>query len=246
MTCLFNSVAEVFEHFMAAVAEQVHAGVAGVTALMQVLEKWREFLIRAGSAPSRSKVASIYGELLLLRDLLISSPDLSAEVWVGPYGTRHDFRRGARALEVKTTLSHTSREVVIHGEDQLLEPEGGRLHLHVVRLEHVPEGGNNLPLLIDDLLSRGASAEVLFAALGAAGLPAAELAETSGIAFDIRERFTVPVDARLPRITPASFTGGERPVGVRDIAYVIDLDHSLPQCLGEEAYSAMLIEFAQG
>ena len=122
--------------------------------------------------------------------------------WVGPFGGRHDFRRGAVALEVKTTRAHTSRDVTIHGEDQLEAPEGGSLHLHFVRLEEVPSGGDTVRSVVDDLLSVGAATDRLFEALTAAGLPVSELAATDDVSFEVRERLTLPIDAQTPRIMP--------------------------------------------
>ena len=91
----------------------------------------------------------------MLLDVVRTRPPHRVECWVGPTGGRHDFRRGAIAVEVKTTRAHTSRQVTIHGEDQLDAPDGGALHLHFVRLEEVPSGGASVTSLVDDLLTVG-------------------------------------------------------------------------------------------
>jgi hypothetical protein len=244
ITCLFQSVADVFEHFAAAVAERVLATSDPAVALSQVLEKWRQFLTPSSGPFGRTKVAETFGELLVLRDILIADPAKRVDSWVGPFGGRHDFRRGGVGLEVKTTRAHTSRDVTIHGEDQLDAPEGGSLHLHFVRLEEVPSGGESLPAIVDDLLSAGAVADVLFEALTAAGVPVSELAEAADITFEVRERLTLVVDEMVPRIVPSTFIGGARPVGVLDLSYVISLDHLLDRRLDGSEYEQLIEQLA--
>ena len=130
--------------------------------------------------------------------------------------------------------------MTIHGEDQLLAPDGGQLYLHLVRLEEVPGGGRSVSSLVDELLTAGVPTETLFDKIAAAGLPVAQVAATTGIAFDVRERLTLPVDDTMPRIIPSSFSGGHRPGGVVDISYVIDLDRCLGSALPEPAYTDLM------
>jgi hypothetical protein len=184
----------------------------------------------------REKLAATIGELLVLLDIVRTDPGRRVDCWLGPLGGRHDFRRGSIAIEVKTTRAHTSREVTIHGEDQLDEPENGSLHLHFVRLEHVPSGGASLVSIVDDLLCTGVAADSLFEALAASGVPVSELAATADIPFEVRERLTIPVDQTTPRIVPASFLGGSSPLGITDLSYTINLDSSLDRALGPGAY----------
>jgi hypothetical protein len=246
VTCLFESVADVFEHFVAAVADRVNAKPEDATgALTEVLEKWKTFLIPAQEPLGRGKLAAAFGELLVLRDIVGTDPLKRIDSWVGPFGARHDFRRAAVAVEVKTTRSHTSREVTIHGEDQLEAPEGGSLYLHFVRLEEVPSGGETVQSLVDDVLSSGATADRLFQALTAAGIPLAELAATTDTSFEVRERLTLPIDDHAPRIVAASFIGGARPTGVLDLTYVISLDHFIERSLSEVDYRQLLVQLAE-
>ena len=187
---------------------------------------------RSGGPPGREKLAAALGELLVLRDVVRADRSHRVDSWVGPFGGRHDFRRGAVALEVKITRSHTSRDVTIHGEDQLDPPPNGSLHLHFVRLEEVPSGGESVATLVDELLSGGVVADRLFEALAATGVPPAELSATGDVSFEVRERLTVPIDDQTPRIVPASFIGGAPPTGVLDLSYVISIDHALDPGIG--------------
>jgi hypothetical protein len=243
VTCLFESVTDVFEHFIAAVLDRMTVvGEEPATALHGVLEKWRQFLVPAGGPPGRDKLAAVLGELLIVRDLAVLDPSRAIQAWVGPFGSRHDFRRANTALEVKTTQSHTSRRVTIHGEDQLEQPEEGTLYLHLVRLEHVASSGDSVASVADDLFARGVAVDAVFDALAAAGVPPAELGATAEIRFDVRERLTVPVDDATPRIIPASFAGGARPVGIVDLSYVIDLDHVVGRALTADGFDSLLHE----
>jgi hypothetical protein len=241
VTCLFEALAEVFDQFVAVVLErQLTSGDSAEAAVTTVLAKWREFLVAGTDPPGRDKLAAVFGELLVVLDAVRSGGPTAVGSWAGPFGGRHDMRGGTTALEVKTTRSHTSRQVTIHGEDQLVPPDGGVLYLHFVRLEQVPGAGRSVSALVDELLTAGAPTEQLFEAITAAGVPVAQLAATTAITFDVRERLTLPVDDQMPRMVPTSFIGGSRPGGVVDISYVIDLDKCLDSALTEQAYTDLL------
>jgi hypothetical protein len=240
VTCLFESVADVFEHFVSAIAERLEGSRSSTDALFAVLEKWRAFLIPAQGPPGRAKLAAVLGELLVLRDVVESNHATALDSWQAPFGGRHDFRRGSTAIEVKTTRAHTSREVTIHGEDQLEAPYPGSLHLHFVRLEEVPGGGQTVSAIVDELLSAGVVADKLFAALGAVGIPAAELAATEDVGFEVRERLTFTIDEETPRIVSTSFAAGARPNGVLDLNYVISLDHLIGRALSVSSYEDLI------
>jgi hypothetical protein len=245
VACLFESVAEVFEHFIVAVLDRLSSvGERPDVALSAVLEKWRQFLVPAEGPPGRDKLAALLAELLVLVDLTGASPSTALQAWVGPFGGRHDFRRAGSALEVKSTRSHTGRRVTIHGEDQLEAPENGELLVHLVRLEHVAGAGHSVASVVDELLAAGVRPDDLFEGLAAGGLAVSELSATAEVRFDVRERLTVPVDETSARIVPSSFVGGARPVGVVDLSYVIDLDHILDRALDDEAYGKVIRRLA--
>jgi hypothetical protein len=246
VVCLYRAVAEVFDHFVVAVIELLDGGATADAALASVLEGWKRFLVSAGGPPGRDRLAQIFGELLVVQEVVSTAPATGLSAWSGPHGGRHDFRRGALALEVKTTLAHTSRLVTIHGLDQLVEPEGGRLVLHLVRLEEVASGGLDVARLVDDTLAAGAPAEELFRLLAAAGLPPADVTASAGVRFDVRERISFPVDPRMPRIVPSTFAAGAVPVGVVDVSYVIDLDHCLDSALPDADHHDLVSELGAG
>lgn len=242
VTCLFEAVAEVYEHFIVAVLDEiVKSHGSPVTALVRVLEKWRRFLEPVATALGREKLAAVFAELLVLLDVVREDPARRIDVWTGPFGGRHDFRRADEALEVKSTRSHTSRAISINGADQLEAPDGGALHLHLVRVEEAPGAGRSVASVVDELLDTGVSAEGLFAGLGAVGLPVVDLASTADTRFEIRERRTFRIDDAMPRIVPASFVGGSVPKGVVDLTYELDLDHALDCEIDADDYGSIVV-----
>jgi hypothetical protein len=241
ISCLEAELVEVFDHFVAAIAEASAAGDTDLGAVVAtVLDRWRSFFTAAGAPPGRDAIAGILGELLLLRDLALCDATDVLATWVGPRQGRHDFRRRNTAVEVKTTLAHTSMAVTIHGEDQLLEPEAGTLHLQFVRLEEGAGLGICITDLVDELTTLGVQRLDLLELIGKSGLPPAALGSAGEIRFDVRERITVPVDQRTPRIIPASFAAGARPTGVIDLSYRIDIDRVAAGALDPAAYGELI------
>lgn len=244
--CLFASLSEVFDHFADAVIGRVTAeGESPSTALINVLNGWRDFLVAPSGPVGRDKLAATLGELLVVRDVVLSgTTDIG--FWVGPFGQRHDIRSGTTAVEVKTTRSHTGYRVTIHGEDQLLPPDHGTLHLHLVRLEEVHDGSLRVSKIVDELLAAGVSAERLFAALTANGVPITDLPASDGVSFEVRERVTFIVGDNTPRIVPESFAGGRRPPGILDISYVVDLGGVVCYSIGDAEYGALMSSLTTG
>ena len=87
-------------------------------------------------------------------------------------------------MEVKTTRAHTGYRVTIHGEDQLLPPDGGQLYLHFVRPSQSMAAKMRLMAVVDELLDAGVSAEQL--------LPRAESASGD------RQRWICPPRTKRP------------------------------------------------
>ena len=245
VSCALPSAFDVFEHFVAAVVDRASGPDQDpIAALNAVMASWRDFFRPTAGPPSREKLASLLGELLVLLDVAHENAVGAVEAWMGPSGGRHDFRRGGIAFEVKTTRAHTSRQITVHGEDQLDPPDGGSLHLHFVRLEETPGEGASVTSVVDALLAAGVTAEALYRSLGEAGIAVTELSTLADVRFQTRERFTVPVDAQTPRIIPSSFILGARPLGVLDLNYAIDLDHQVERGLRPADYAALVRRLA--
>jgi hypothetical protein len=245
VSCGVGSLAEIFDHLIDAVLDRMGrlADVPSVV-VADTIEEWKRLLVAAGPGLGRDRLAGIFGELLVMRDIVRADPDRRVDSWVGPLGGRHDIRRGRSAIEVKTTRAHTARIVTIHGEDQLLEPQDGTLHLHLVRIEDVPGGGLSVPELVDEVISLGVAPRNMFAAVESAGLPPADYPVAAEVKFGVRERMTIMVDELCPRIVPRTFFEGHRPNGVIDLSYRIDLDDSAERALSADAYDQLIASIA--
>ncbi|TCM39648.1 PD-(D/E)XK motif protein [Kribbella sp. VKM Ac-2568] len=245
--CVLEALEEVFEHFVLAVSHQLEVDRSSPARVVeQVLDRWQLFLSGDGPPPSRDMLAALFGEMLLLLDIVRADARRRTDVWGGPFGSRHDFRRGPLAMEVKVTRSHTSRVVTIHGDDQLESPEGGALFLHFVRLEESAQAGRSIPSVVDELLALGVNTESLFTSLTRSGVNIGQLGLLSDIGFEVRERLTFPVDDSMPRIISSSYKNEARPLGVIDVRYQVDLDHALEHALDMVGYMDIVNGLATG
>ena len=235
---------DVFDHFLAALVEAVertpdrHPGATAVT----VLARWQA-LFRSGHALlGPAELAALLAELLVLAEIVDRDPLRSVGVWAGPTGARHDFRRGADAIEVKSTLSHTAREAGVNGIDQLEEPAGGSLALAWFRFERAEDGPLSVFSTVDRLLAAGAPPAQLYGLLEQAGSPPSLRDAHDAVRFELRDRCFFAVDDGFPRIVPASFPSGP-PAGVDDLRYAITLPPA-DACLSPDETEQLLRRMA--
>jgi hypothetical protein len=76
-------------------AEPVHALMAEIGAIQE--------LLKVEGVLSRERQIGLFGELLLLDDLVLLNGPSVVACWTGPQGERHDFRIDKLEFEVKTT-----------------------------------------------------------------------------------------------------------------------------------------------
>lgn len=196
--------------------EQVH------TAFAVCLEEFRRLLSGVAVSEIPPALVGLLGELKVLGELARLSND-ALRYWTYPSLERHDFRNGACAIEVKTTLrSRQGRRVVsISALDQLEPPAGGALFLAWMRFERDPSGGITLASLLEDVaqhLSGQGRVELqsrVRAVTEAGGL--------QSVAFALHERQSYRVDEAFPRLTPSRLLAGALDVGVGTVAYELDL-----------------------
>ena len=93
---------------------------------IRTLNRWRELLrFDRGPLLGPEGLTGLFGELFYLRLILERDPHKRVQVWTGPAGDRHDFRRAELSLEVKTSTSRRGRPLTIHGHTQLENTSGG-------------------------------------------------------------------------------------------------------------------------
>lgn len=237
---LFGTVAD---EMLAAIAESPEDP---VRACSRVLDRWRE-LLRPGSQRllGAQQLAGLLAELLVLHDVLQHDPARRLDLWVGPDGGRHDFRRGDLALEVKATLAREGLLIEVHGAEQLEAPPGGRLWLAVARLESVPGGGLTVPDAVRDLITLGVHEHDLIARLAQAGYLREHEDSYATVRFEIRDRLLYAIQPGFPRIVPDSFADGSIPTGVMRLTYVVDLTNRPPVPLDEETAARVYAGLAE-
>lgn len=104
----------------------------------KVVDDWRRAL-QAARGVSREGLIGLFGELIVLRDLVAEHGPIAATFWRGPQGHRHDFTR-FNAIEVKTFSGTGSPRVTVHGALQLDPPADRELHLVAFRVEESGDG----------------------------------------------------------------------------------------------------------
>ncbi len=220
VTCGDPALRDVFDHFLVSLVSALtevadtHPGAVAI----EILAHWKSLFRGDLRALGASTLGALLAELLVVEEVVGRDPDRSLETWTGPLEARHDLRRGAEAIEVKSTLSHTARQITVHGVDQLEPPAGGTLTLAWYRLEPVPGGPLSVFVVADRLIAAGVSAIALFKLLERAGCPPTARDENDAVRFEVLERRLFTVDQAFPRIVAASFPLGV-PTGVDDLTY---------------------------
>ncbi|KUL31458.1 PD-(D/E)XK motif protein [Actinoplanes awajinensis] len=210
--------------------------------LARTLTSWRELFGEDSPAWTVPRLAGLFGELLVLEEILRRRPTASA-FWVGPTGTAQDFRSDRNAIEVKTSTTMQGRVVRIHGIDQLDPPTTGFLSLVWCRvLLSKPGTGDSVPAAIARCLALGGD-QPLLSLLDRLKLPPLTTSELLTTTFELGERRLFDIDEDFPRITPDRFGTRVTPAGVGGVEYLVDLDVVAPS---DEDLGALVDRFLDG
>lgn len=244
LVCLMPRLKAEFGYIVDDVIAALTAGANPGDVCKNSLEKWRDLLRtgRKGGLDERTAIG-LFGELLLLRDLVSLSPR-AVSAWTGPEGGRFDFTGSNTAIEVKASTRRYGRLLEISGETQLDAPPDLALYLSFFRLESVPAGGERLWDLYAAILEAGASAGELQRKIGRLDLDEALLRGDSK-RFRKLEAHCYPVRDGFPRIVPSSFSGGRLPAGTLQLRYMIDLSGEPPTPIDQAAVNAVLRKLTQ-
>ena len=131
------------------------------------LTRWNRFFEHYGQEGlSPEKQRGLYGELWWLRRMINANINLSVIVnsWKGCKRGYHDFEIGSNVIEVKTTMTKEPRRILINNERQLNDLALDSLHLFVLTLRKIDEGGDTLPGIIESIRNSfaGKSSEYSF------------------------------------------------------------------------------------
>ena len=192
-------------------------------AVAATIRAWQSAWKPARQAMDKIVQVGLFGELLLLRSVMIPTLGPAAvDRWSGPDSERHDFVGGQLHIEVKTTRK-SRPEHEISRLDQLRAPAGCRLLFVSVQLEESVGGNESLATQVDaivDLLRGDAAALDLFMTK-MASMGWSEEVRSSGelLRFFLRGAEVYAVDDDFPRL-PDDFLP---PSGVVSVKYTVDL-----------------------
>jgi hypothetical protein len=243
VVCEEEALFDVFDDLLVVLTREVSQAQDPGGVCAEVVFRWREMLRPARQESlSVSQAAGLLAELITAIRIVELDPQSRIDVWQGPSGAKHDFRRGRDAIEVKASLSHKEASALIHGLEQLEAPDQGSLHLVWMRMEQIADGSLSVDQKVQELRSLVSGTEVMYRLLGEAGWSPG--AESAKLTFEVVESRVFSVDRDFPKLTASSLSQGVQPPGIDDVRYRVLLDAVQP--LDEAAVSAMLSVIAEG
>ncbi|WP_169306253.1 PD-(D/E)XK motif protein [Paracoccus hibiscisoli] len=218
--------AGVFADLAEEILSRIGVGTPPDTAVKGTIDDFRKLLAAGpiGEVPA-NKIAGLIGELLVLDQLCAHDPAM-VDAWVGPTGQRHDFRRGALAIETKTSMRSDATKIAVHGGEQLQAPLGSALFLAHIRAERADKGDLTVASIFSRIVGRGADEVLLEDRLHAVGCRAPDAEEWNEIAFSLEGFDIYAVNKNFPRIIPEIFPAGVLPPGISNLDYMVDLFHA--------------------
>lgn len=234
--CLMPQLDDIFGRFCSDLLKEVVSATSTAQATVAALDRWRQLFADADAPEvlTEPKLIGLLAELLILEEILGHDPERRLEVWTGPDNVQQDFRAGMRAIEVKATMLREGRIVSISSVEQLVEPEGGSLHLAHFRFDKSPTG-ETLPEVIQRLLDLGLTRSDVMNQIRKVGYRDIHEDHYRLQGYKVVSRRVYDVSgAWFPKITPRSFKGNEVPPGTAHIKYSIDLTNEPPAPLDAE------------
>lgn len=232
LVCLNQALQNVFAKMVRQILLSLPSSGAVGEHVAQIFTDWAQLFANAGD-PTMSWRAQVglFGELLLVRDLIDFDAHDPMHVWKGPEGHQHDFRAANVAVEVKTSTIREGRRARINGVHQLEAPAESDLFVVHFLLEEDPAGQrlDDLVSGVGDRLEWPSDYRSKLHKVGYRLGPA----HSSPMQYRVVDRRWYDVETNaFPRIVPSSFAGGTVPPGTMKISYVIDLSNEPPHPLG--------------
>lgn len=205
-------------------------GITEVQAVKQILSRWRYFWSTvSGSILSNNAIIGLFSELIFISRWLLPymEPINVISSWRGPLGGRHDFEWINKSVEVKGTTSVHGRKHWVHGFEQLLPPENGKLFLFSLRIREENGTAETLPSVIEecrDLLKESFEAMNLFEDLLAeVGYYPVHALEYGRLHYRVVDAILYKVEGKFPRITEGGLNKLSTS-GITQVDYEISLD----------------------
>lgn len=191
------------------------------------LVRWQNFLQKHrpdGLSPEQQ--TGLFGELLVLRDLLLPLDPLGTiRAWRGCNKANQDFQYPGKALEVKTTRATIPDRVSISNVQQLDEDGLSPLVLTVVHVHANETSGETLPELVNSVRAMIPPnlREIFEEGLIEAGYLDAQVELYEQIRYQVNEVLHHEVQEGFPRVLR-----DQLPEGVKNVRYEISIDAARP------------------
>ncbi|MGZ2411122.1 putative PD-(D/E)XK family protein DUF4420 [Sphingomonas sp. F9_3S_D5_B_2] len=222
-----------------ATSDLTREGDEALRIVVSLLFKWQDMLARRkASLLSPQEALGLFGELLFLRDVMLTNMSAAPAVhsWRGPYGDEQDFLFAGTIFEIKTTIATSDRRLRISSEDQL-DTTSGPIVLCQQNLSVTTatgDDGRSLGSLVDEIRALvGTESEARDRLEG--GLVAGGYSDRPEYGVDhwlLSERISYHVRDDFPRIVRSMLRPGVEKVrySIRPDAcsqFVIDLNDTL-------------------
>lgn len=215
-----------------------------VAALLQRFGYWSRLLSgELAEGLGADAAQGLWGELWVMRHVLHPAwGDEAVASWTGPDRDDNDFRRGSKAIEVKTMRGDRPEVVRITSERQLDNPNGTALFLVALSVDRHRHGaGESLPEMIAgcrDIIDGGFGGQ-LEDRLLAWGYSEAHQNRYEDTRYTLRSSSAFEVSAGFPRIVESALPDGVGSVSYRLAldacrSFQVDLSKQLPARLKEE------------
>jgi hypothetical protein len=193
--------------------------------------KWSEFFSnKVEKKLSEESVRGLFGELVVLNDIIINSePNYINSIllsWKGPYDAIHDFEFKEKNLEIKTKFLF-AEFVCISNEYQLQEPPGKELHLYILDISYEEKGTTLHDILLQTrelILERVGSFSILLKALIEMGITYQNVEQYNDYRYrPISLSVYNPVIEDFPKIIRRQLN-----TAVNNVAYSLNVNHIEP------------------
>lgn len=193
--------------------------------------QWKELFIMAkGSGLNLEKQIGLFGELYLLKNLLLQTGSLSEvlSIWTGPETGIRDFEKDNCAIEVKTTHTHNHQKIHISSERQLDTQLLQYLFLFHLSVEKRNSDENTLNTIVGEIYSilgqNKLLSNILKRKLISAGYFNHHQSIYKNMSFLVREKDFYKIENSFPRIEEKDLMKG-----VGDVKYSIILTSDTEQ-----------------
>lgn len=193
-----------------------------INCLSETLSKWKKFfLLNSDVVMSEQMQEGLYGELLVLKKLMLEFGCDAVSYWSGADRETHDFYVNSSAVEVKTTAAKSTEKIRISSEYQLNPKDvAGKLFLYVNMVRKSRTDGETLPVIIKsiaDMLPEDYK-QLFFEKLFRYGYVSC-CEERYVIGFHLRSHQLFLVEDSFPNIVPDNLNNG-----VSEVTYSLDLN----------------------